>query len=87
MIRRHSLIGRILGLVEGWGTPSYEKADVDTTEPGRFHIVPDTANYIFLSYGSAGDPGIRQFEIKSTRDSNSQLYYSSNGIDQSETES
>ena len=161
-----------LGLVEGWGTPSYEKADVDTTEPGRFHIVPgpntwfahlrgllffkevsgnfvatmrvrvlsrhnsndpgevpnrsfsltgifvhgpraisqaapnpyttaavwppgdfgsdyvpDTENYIFLSYGSAGDPGIRQFEIKTTRNSNSQLYYSSNGIDQSETES
>ena len=161
-----------LGLVEGWTAPSYELADVDTSEPGRFHIVPepntwfahlrgllffkevsgdfvatmrvrvlsrhnpadpsevpersfsltgifvhgpraisqaapdpyttaavwppgdfgsdylpDTENYIFLSYGSAGDPGTRQFEIKATRNSRSQLYYSSNGIDQNEPES
>ena len=160
-----------LGLVEGWATPSYETADIDTTEPGRFNIVPgaitwfahlrgllffkevtgdfvatmrvrvlsrhnpadptevpnrsfsltgifvhgprsitqaapdpyttaavwppanfgsdyvpNTENYIFLSYGSAGNPGTRQFEIKATRDSDSRLYFSNNGIDQNETE-
>ncbi len=160
-----------LAAVEGWGIAAHELADIDTTEPGRFHIVPaantwfghlrgllffkeitgdfvatarvrvlsrhnpldpteppdrsfsltgifihgprpitqaapspyttdavwppgdfgsdylpNTENYIFLSYGSAGDPGTRQFEIKATRDSDSRLYYSANGIDQSETE-
>ncbi|NNM28168.1 MAG: hypothetical protein HKO57_01490, partial [Akkermansiaceae bacterium] len=29
-----------LGVVEGWGTPSYEMADINTTAPGRFHVVP-----------------------------------------------
>lgn len=29
-----------LGVVEGWDTPSYEVANIDTTEAGRFHIVP-----------------------------------------------
>ena len=161
-----------LGVVEGWGTPSYETADIDTTEAGHFRIVPgpntwfahlrgllffkevtgdfvatmrvrvhsrhnpvdptevpnrqfsltgifvhgprpditqaapapyttdavwppadfgsdyipNTENYIFLSYGTAGNAGTRQFEIKATRDSNSQLYFSDNGIDQNETE-
>jgi|GEM_PF-4028262 len=160
-----------LGVVEGWNTPSFEAADIDTTEPGRFHIVPgaltwfdhlrglllfkevtgdfvvttrlrvlsrhnpsdptevpnrsfsltgifvhgprpvtqaapspyttaavwppgdfgsdylpDTENYIFLSYGSAGNPGTRQFEIKATRNSDSRLYYASTGIDPAETE-
>lgn len=45
--------------------------------------VPNTENYIFLSFGSAGNPGTRQFEIKTTRNSNSILYYGSTGIDQS----
>ena len=160
-----------LALVEGWTAPSYELADIDTSEPGRFHIVPgantwfahlrgllffkeisgdfiatmrvrvlsrhnpadptevpnrsfsltgifvhaprpitqaapspyttdavwppgdfgsdyveNTENYIFLSYGSAGNPGTRQFEIKATRNSQSRLYFGQNGIDQSETE-
>jgi hypothetical protein len=160
-----------LGVVEGWVTPSYEAADIDTTAPGHFHIVPGaltwynhlrgllffkevsgdfvatvrvrvlsrhdpvdpneppnrsfslagvfahgprpvvqaapqpyttdavwppgdfgsdylpgTENYIFLSYGSAGDPGVRQFEIKATRHSSSRLYYSANGIDQGQTD-
>lgn len=160
-----------LGIVEGWTTPSYEIADIDTTEPGHFHIVPGpntwfanlrglllfkevtgdfvvtakirvlsrhnpadptevpnrqysltgifihaprsitqaapdpyttdavwppadygsdyvegTENYIFLSYGSAGNAGTRQFEIKTTRNSNSQLYFASTGIDQNETD-
>ena len=160
-----------LGVVEGWGTPSFETADIDTTEAGRFHIVPgaltwfdhlrgllffkeidgdfiattrlrvlsrhnpmdpteppnrtfslagifahapraitqaapdpytttavwppgdfgsdyvpNTENFIFLSYGSAGNAGTRQFEIKSTLNSDSLLYYDSTGIDQGETE-
>ncbi|BCX50372.1 hypothetical protein HAHE_42800 [Haloferula helveola] len=160
-----------LGVLEGWETPSFELADIDATEPGRFHVVPgpltwfanfrglllfkevtgdfvvttrvrvlsrhnpgdptevpnrsfsltgifahapraisqaapdpytvtpvwppgdfgsdyvpNTENYIFLSYGSAGNPGTRQFEIKATRNSDSRLYYNSTGIDQSETE-
>ncbi len=157
--------------VEGWEVPAHETADIDTTEPGRFHIVPaantwfsnlrgllffkeiegdfiattrvrvlsrhnpadatevpnrsfsltgifahaprtiiqaapapyttaavwppgtfgsdyvpDTENYLFLSYGTAGNPGTRQFEIKATRNSDSRLYYDSNGIPQTETE-
>lgn len=161
-----------LAEVEGWVAPSYEAADIDTTAPGHFHIVPaqnswyahlrgllffkeiqgnfiatckltilsrhnpadptetpnrpfslsgifiheprpyitqaapdpyttdpvwppadhgsdyvpNTENYIFLSYGTAGNPGTRQFEIKATRNSNSQLYYASTGIDQNQTD-
>ncbi len=160
-----------LAEVEGWTAPSYELADINTTEPGCFHIVPAqnswfahlrgllffkevtgdfvvtcklgvlsrhnaadptevpnrpfsltgifihgprnitqaapnpytteavwppedygsdyipyTENYIFLSYGSAGNPGTRQFEIKATRNSSSLLYYNTTGIDQNETE-
>jgi len=160
-----------LGVVEGWSRPSFEEADINTTEPGHFHIVPgaitwfnnlhgmllfkevtgdfvattkvrvlsrhnpgdptevpnrsysltgifahgprpitqaapnpyttnpvwppanfgsdyvsNTENYIFLSYGTAGNPGTRQFEIKATRNSSSQLYFDSTGIDQNETE-
>ena len=37
-------------------------------------------NYIFLSIGTAGNSGARQFEIKATRRSRSELYYSSNGV-------
>lgn len=160
-----------LGVVEGWHTPSYELANIDTTESGHFHIVPgaitwfnhlrgllffkevtgdfiattkvrvlsrhnpgdptetpnrsfsltgifahgpraitqaapdpyttnavwppgdhgsdyvaNTENYIFLSYGTAGNAGTRQFEVKATRNSQSRLYYDSTGIDQNETE-
>ena len=167
----HFLNWQDLGIVEGWHTPSYELADIHSTEPGRFHIVPgantwfghlrgllffkevtgdfvatmrvrvlsrhnpgdptevpnrsfsltgifihgprtitqaaptpytsdavwppqdfgsdyqpNTENYIFLSYGTAGSPGTRQFEIKATRNSDSRLYFAATGIDQSETE-
>ena len=37
-------------------------------------------NYIFLSLGTAGNSGTRQFEIKDTRRSRSELYFSSNGV-------
>ncbi len=160
-----------LGVVEGWQIPSYQVSDIDTTEPGHFHIVPgantwynnlrgllwfkeitgdfvvsarvrilsrhnpgdptevpnrsfslsgifihaprtivqaapdpyttapvwppelngsdyvpNTENYIFLSYGTAGAPNTRQFEIKATRNSVSELYFDSTGINQSATE-
>jgi hypothetical protein len=48
--------------------------------------VPNTENYIFLSYGTAGNPGTRQFEIKTTRNSNSILYFNSTGINQASNE-
>lgn len=48
--------------------------------------IPNTENYIFLSYGTAGNPGTRQFEIKTTNNSNSILYYGSTGINQSVNE-
>jgi hypothetical protein len=56
--------------------------------PGDFgsDYVENTENYIFLSYGSAGNPGTRQFEIKATRNSDSRLYFDSTGIDQNETD-
>ena len=37
-------------------------------------------NYIFLSLGTARNAGTRQFEIKDTRRSRSELYYSTNGV-------
>jgi len=48
--------------------------------------IPNTENYIFLSYGTAGNAGTRQFEIKSTRNSNSLLYFNSTGINQASNE-
>jgi hypothetical protein len=43
-------------------------------------LVGKGENYIFLSLGTAGNSGTRQFEIKTTRRSRSELYFSSNGI-------
>lgn len=56
--------------------------------PGDFgsDYAADTENYLFLSYGTAGNPGTRQFEIKATRNSDSRLYYDDHGIPQNETE-
>jgi hypothetical protein len=47
---------------------------------------PNTENYIFLSYGTAGNAGTRQFEIKTTRNSNSQLYFNQTGVNQANNE-
>lgn len=41
---------------------------------------PDGENYIFLSYGSGGNPGVWQYEVKSTREGNSRLYYNNSGV-------
>ncbi len=48
--------------------------------------LPNTENYIFLSYGTAGNPSTRQFEIKTTRNSNSILYFNTTGVDQASNE-
>ena len=48
--------------------------------------VPNTENYIFLSYGTAGNPGTRQFEIKTTLNSDSRLYYGATGVNQAGNE-
>lgn len=49
-------------------------------------FVSGTENYIFLSYGTAGNPGTRQFEIKTTRNSDSRLYYGATGVPQTNNE-
>jgi len=43
-------------------------------------LVGKGENFLFLSLGTAGNSGTRQFEIKTTRRSRSELYFSSNGI-------
>lgn len=42
--------------------------------------LPDTDNYVFLSFGTAGNAGTRQYEVKTTRNGNSDLYFNSIGI-------
>jgi len=42
--------------------------------------VPDTDNYVFLSYGSAGNPGNWEYEVKTTVNGNSNLYFDDSGI-------
>jgi len=42
--------------------------------------VPDTDNYVFLSFGCAGNPGVHQYEVKTTRNGNSNLYYNNVGV-------
>lgn len=50
------------------------------------NFISGTENYIFLSYGTAGNPGTRQFEIKTTRNSDSRLYYGATGVPQNNNE-
>lgn len=52
----------------------------DETWANTSETVGKGENYIFLSLGTAGNSGTRQFEIKDTRRSRSELYFSSNGI-------
>ena len=42
--------------------------------------MPGQENYIFLSFGAAGSPATRQYEVKTTLDSNSQLYFEDRGV-------
>jgi len=41
---------------------------------------PDTDNYVFLSYGSAGNPGTWQYEVKTTVNGNTELYFDNSGV-------
>lgn len=52
----------------------------DETWGNTSETVGKGENYLFLSLGTAGNSGTRQFEIKTTRRSRSELYYSTNGI-------
>ncbi len=52
----------------------------DETWANTSEAVGKGENYIFLSLGTAGNSGTRQFEIKDTRRSRSELYFSSNGV-------
>jgi hypothetical protein len=52
----------------------------DETWANTSELVGKGENYLFLSLGTAGNSGTRQFEIKTTRRSRSELYFSSNGV-------
>jgi|GEM_PF-2174551 len=52
----------------------------DETWANTSEVTGKGENYLFLSLGTAGNSGTRQFEIKTTRRSRSELYFSSNGI-------
>jgi hypothetical protein len=41
---------------------------------------PDTDNYVFLSYGTAGNPGTWQYEVKTTVNGSSTLYFDNSGV-------
>ena len=41
---------------------------------------PGTDNYVFLSYGSAGNPGTWQYEVKTTVNGTSTLYFDNSGV-------
>lgn len=52
----------------------------DETWGNTSEVTGKGENYLFLSLGTAGNSGVRQFEIKTTRRSRSELYYASTGI-------
>ena len=65
-------------LLPRWPAANYGS---DWTPPNA--AVPFSGeNYLFLSFGCGGNPGVRQFEIKTTRRSDSNLYYSDVGVPQ-----
>ena len=61
--------------VPSWPPPGDGQSGHYTTD-----WTPDGDNYIFLSYGSAGNQGNWQYEVKTTRNGNSRLYYNSHGV-------
>jgi hypothetical protein len=71
----------------GTGVPSvaYSLSGIMVRTPrsdiqsGRTDWTPNGENYLFLSMGTASQPGVRQFEVKNTQNSNSQLEISSGG--------
>ena len=67
------------------GSPSWPPPAVG--QPGHFTTdwTPDGDNYLFLSFGSAGNQGNWQYEVKTTRNGNSNLYYNNHGIPADDT--
>ncbi|MGJ8673669.1 hypothetical protein [Rubritalea sp.] len=51
-------------------------------QPGHYMTdwSPDGDNYLFLSYGSAGSQGTWQYEVKTTTDGDSDLYFNNLGV-------
>ena len=63
--------------------PSPVPAGFPAWPPGGAYAtdwLPGQEDYIFLSFGSAGNPGVRQYEVKSTVGSNSTLYFANRGV-------
>ncbi|MGB0992257.1 MAG: hypothetical protein ACPG32_07280 [Akkermansiaceae bacterium] len=62
------------------GSPSWPPPAAG--QPGHFTTdwSPDGDNYIFLSFGSAGNQGDWQYEVKTTLNGDSRLYYNDHGI-------
>lgn len=56
-------------------------------QPGHYTTdwAPNQENYLFLSYGSAGNAGTWQYEVKTTTNGNSVLYYRNYGIPADDT--
>ena len=57
------------------GPPTWPLPDSYTTD-----WLPGEENYIFLSFGAADSPNTRQYEVKTTRNSDSQLYFENRGV-------
>lgn len=58
-----------------WPPPAAEQPGHYTTD-----WTPNGENYIFLSYGSAGSQGTWQYEVKTTTNDNSNLYFNNHGV-------
>ena len=52
----------------------------DPNNNGNSDWRPNSENYIFLSYGSAGNAGQRAYEVKNTVNGSSDLYFSNRGV-------
>ena len=89
--RRFSLAGIMVRNATGFshGAPdiTFPNPDVepattvfDPGNSGNSDWRPNSENYIFLSYGAAGNAGQRAYEVKSTVNGSSSLYYSNRGV-------
>ncbi|SHJ17397.1 hypothetical protein SAMN02745181_1367 [Rubritalea squalenifaciens DSM 18772] len=62
------------------GTPTYPSPAEG--QPGHYTTdwTPDGENYLFLSFGCAGNPNTWQYEVKTTSNGTSTLYYNTHGV-------